>query len=197
MERRNNIAGLLLGCATGDALGVPYEFLPRGTFLCSGITGHGTHNQPAGTWSDDTSMTLCLAEAIAEGFSLPLLAGKFQKWRDEAYLSAHDEVFDIGCATNRAIDNIRNGVDPVMCGGSGEYDNGNGSLMRIAPMVFLSTEYEDVRHVSAITHAHELSVSACYLLVKFLEALRNGESRRRLICPCLPLTFLPPWQTRR
>ena len=37
------------GQAVGDALGVPYEFMPRDTFRCEGMTGYGTHNQPIGT----------------------------------------------------------------------------------------------------------------------------------------------------
>lgn len=54
------------GMAVGDALGVPYEFRPRGTFECIGMIGHGTHGQPAGTWSDDTSMALALCDSYRE-----------------------------------------------------------------------------------------------------------------------------------
>ena len=42
------------GAAIGDAMGVPFEFMPRGSFECHGMTGYGSHNKPAGTWSDDT-----------------------------------------------------------------------------------------------------------------------------------------------
>ena len=52
------------GLAVGDAVGVPYEFKRRGSFQCAGMTGHGTHDQPAGTWSDDTSMTLATCASI-------------------------------------------------------------------------------------------------------------------------------------
>ena len=52
------------GQAVGDALGVPYEFRARGTFGCTGMTGHGSHDQPAGTWSDDTSMALATCDSI-------------------------------------------------------------------------------------------------------------------------------------
>ena len=36
----------IYGFAIGDALGVPYEFMPRGTFKCTGMIGYGTHGQP-------------------------------------------------------------------------------------------------------------------------------------------------------
>lgn len=52
------------GQAVGDALGVPYEFRARGTFGCTGMVGHGSHSQPPGTWSDDTSMALANCGSI-------------------------------------------------------------------------------------------------------------------------------------
>lgn len=50
------------GAAIGDAMGVPFEFKSRGSFECRWMTGHGSHDKPAGTWSDDTSMILDKAE---------------------------------------------------------------------------------------------------------------------------------------
>ena len=52
------------GQAIGDALGVPYEFHARNTFTCTCMIGHGTHNQQAGTWSDDTSMMLATLDSL-------------------------------------------------------------------------------------------------------------------------------------
>ena len=54
------------GQAVADALGVPYEFRPRGAFHCTDMIGHGTHNQPAGTWSDDTAMALAICDSYRE-----------------------------------------------------------------------------------------------------------------------------------
>jgi len=185
MERKNKIRSLLLGSAIGDAVGVPYEFLRRHTFKCSDMVGYGTHNQPVGTWSDDTSMLLCLAEQIAEGFDLQKLADKFCDWYSKGYMTATGEVFDIGISTQRAIQNIRHRVEPVLCGGTGERDNGNGSLMRIAPLVFLtvsqsdcSRKYELVKNVSSITHAHNISVFSCYVFITYLELLLSGKDKR-------------------
>ena len=42
-EAGARIRGLLLGVAVGDALGVPVEFRPRGTFRIEGMRGHGPH----------------------------------------------------------------------------------------------------------------------------------------------------------
>ena len=52
------------GLAVGDAVGVPYEFKRRGSFQCAGMIGYGTHDQPVGTWPDDTGMTLATCASI-------------------------------------------------------------------------------------------------------------------------------------
>src|SRR4028118_1006830 len=91
---------VLLGLAVGDALGVPVEFRPREHFAghhrVTDMQSHGTHDQPAGTWSDDASLTFCLAEMLCDGYSLQALAGKFIAWREHSYWTPHGSVFDIG-----------------------------------------------------------------------------------------------------
>ena len=56
----------IYGLAIGDALGVPVEFESRGTYEINTMIGHGTHGQEAGTWSDDTSMTLATCDSIKQ-----------------------------------------------------------------------------------------------------------------------------------
>ena len=194
IKRKNKILSLLLGGAVGDALGVPFEFMARGFFKCDDMVGYGTHHQPAGTWSDDTTMTLCLAETIAEGFDLKRLADKFVKWVKEGYMTPYGDVFDIGNATSNAILNYKMGVEPVKCGGTGIRDNGNGSLMRIAPLVFYSTKYEDIRNVSAVTHAHQISISACYAYIKFLEQILKGKNKFNAYNTIVQHTISDFWQ---
>ena len=63
------VYGGILAFAVGDALGVPVEFSSREERMRSPVTGmraYGTHQQPAGTWSDDTSMTLCALESLSQ-----------------------------------------------------------------------------------------------------------------------------------
>jgi ADP-ribosylglycohydrolase len=78
-----NLQTILLATATADALGVPVEFEPREVLKQNPVTDmleYGTYNQPKGTWSDDTSLTLCLAESILEGLDLKKIAQKFIAW---------------------------------------------------------------------------------------------------------------------
>jgi ADP-ribosyl-[dinitrogen reductase] hydrolase len=105
----NTCKDLLFGVAIGDALGVPVEFKSReeiGRQPVTDMIGHGTHNKPAGTFSDDSSLTFCLAEAIASGFTLEATAQNFINWRYKNYWTAAGEVFDIGITTQNAIERL-------------------------------------------------------------------------------------------
>src|SRR6218665_1978195 len=119
MDKINRITDVLLGVAVGDALGVPVEFLPRKGLMndpVSGMRAFGMHHQPAGTWSDDSSLTFCLAEMLCNGYDLGDLSRRFIDWKQHAYWTAHGRVFDIGIATSFAIYSLQQGVDPVLAG---------------------------------------------------------------------------------
>lgn len=180
-----NIDGMLLGIAIGDAVGVPYEFKSRKTMSetpATDMVGHGSHNQPVGTWSDDTSLALCLAESIGEGLDLDKLADKFVMWKYGDYMVAGNRIFDIGTGTSRSIENLMNRNYnkelPENCGLNGFGDNGNGSVMRILPLAWyihneketyptIIDRYNLVKKVSGLTHGHEISVIACHILIEF------------------------------
>ena len=75
------------------------------------------------------------------------------------------------------------GIPPVDCGGKREKDNGNGSLMRILPLAFVSKSYTDnrytyrVENVSSFTHAHDRSKFACIFYVKLAAELFVGKEK--------------------
>ncbi|MCP3902040.1 MAG: ADP-ribosylglycohydrolase family protein [Planctomycetes bacterium] len=182
---REAVRAAILGHAVGDALGVPVEFLRREELErapVDGMRGHGTHDQPAGTWSDDTSLSLCLADSLCSGFDLADQGRRFVQWMREARWTAHDQVFDIGNTTFQAISRLESGVDPVEAGPAGEGDNGNGSLMRILPLaVYLAhapraERVEATMNCSRLTHAHPRSCIACCMLVEIAAALVRGSA---------------------
>ena len=183
-DKKNAITSLLVGLAVGDALGVPVEFMKRGSFHITDMQGYGTHNQPSGTWSDDTSLALCLAASIADGFNLQDLARRFVRWHDEAYMTATGVVFDIGISTAKSIQRLKEGATPEAAGCAEINENGNGSLMRIAPLVFLIAEkpeaerFQITQAVSSLTHAHPWSTASCYIYLEYLHNLLNGMEKR-------------------
>lgn len=183
---KDKIKSGLLGLAVGDALGVPVEFQSRAYLKqnpVSDMFGFGTHHQPEGTWSDDSSLAFCLAESLCNDYDLNDIARNFVKWYSEELWTPHGKVFDIGIATRHAILNIVKGHQPDLCGGFNEEDNGNGSLMRILPLVFylqnekdLNVIYQKVKKISSITHAHFRSVFACFIYVIYgLEILKDKD----------------------
>ena len=174
IDSKNGVIGL----AIGDAMGVPLEFCIREK-LQKNITiemlGYGSHNVPKGTWSDDTSMTLGLIDAINKtGNIVPSdIADNFVKWAEKAEFTATGVRFDIGRTCLRAIVNYEKGINPTECGLDDEFSNGNGSLMRILPLIYYcyakkmnnADIYKVVRDVSSITHRHEISIMGCYIYV--------------------------------
>ena len=65
MTTLDRYRGCLLGLAAGDALGTTLEFEQPGSFEpLTDMVGGGPFALPAGTWTDDTSMALCLADSL-------------------------------------------------------------------------------------------------------------------------------------
>ncbi len=178
------LAGLL-GVCVGDALGVPVEFCSRDSLAHAPVAemrGYGTWNQPPGTWSDDSSLTLCLAECLCDGFDLQAIARSFCRWYAEGHWTAWGEAFDVGNTTAKAIHRLQKGFAPTESGGTQERDNGNGSLMRILPMAFwgarldFPTLLDRVHQVSAITHAHPRAKMACGIYISVALSLLQGNT---------------------
>lgn len=169
----------ILGGAVGDALGVPVEFRPRSSYHVTDMIGYGTYNQPPGTWSDDTSLTMCLIETLTAEQGQEELMNKFTAYKDHGYWTPYNEMFDIGRATHDAIWRYNRGTPAHQCGGSHESDNGNGALMRIAPLAFLLHSDDDswthrkqvIQYWCEVTHRHARSHLGCMLYILFLIAL--------------------------
>lgn len=184
----SSIKGCLFGLAIGDALGVPAEFKSRADLLkrpISDYIGFGSHSQQPGTFSDDTSMSFCLVEALIEGYSLDNLTKKFIDWKQNGYWTARGFAFDWGITTGQVIDKLKDGHSPLHSGLKTEGSNGNGSIMRILPLAFFirnltrSERYQWIQQISGITHAHSRSVYACVYLIEFALLLLSGETKER------------------
>ncbi len=189
MENQINLSQIksaLFGVAVGDALGVPVEFKSRSILKNNPVhemLGYGTHNQPKGSFSDDTSLTLCLAEALTKDFDLEEIAHYFLRWYHEGFWTANGNVFDIGNATLDALFRIKQGQPAYKTGGRDEMSNGNGSLMRILPLVFyintksIDEKFDICRKVSSITHGHIRSVLACFYYLEFAKIALTGMDK--------------------
>jgi ADP-ribosyl-[dinitrogen reductase] hydrolase len=178
--------GLLFGIAIGDALGVPVEFMSRKHLQANPVTcmrEYGTHHQPAGTWSDDSSMSFLLVEQLIKGYDVEGLGKQFCQWYQYNYWTPHGEIFDMGVATRNALDKVAKGVSALQSGECDDYSNGNGSLMRILPLaIYLQDKPIDQRfcitkEVSGITHSHIRSVIGCFFVIEFMIQLLAGKDK--------------------
>ncbi len=173
----------IMGMVVGDALGVPVEFKSRDSFKVTDMIGYGTYNMPPGTWSDDSSMALATVESIGRlgHISTEDIMQNFYRWVDESAFTPYGEMFDIGRATREAIQRYARGTAARKCGGKGEWDNGNGSLMRILPLAFTDCRYQTVNAVSSLTHAHEISLEACRIYISVARKLLKGKPLHTIV----------------
>ena len=180
----------ILGLVVGDALGVPVEFKEREELKHNPVISmmeYGTYDQPKGTWSDDSSMTLATLDSLKGGYNLSDIMDRFVLWITQAEYTPYKEIFDIGFGTRNAIIKYMLTGDLESCGGTTEYDNGNGSLMRILPICLYLYEQqkstditedeavEIIHEVSGLTHNHIRSRIACGLYYFLVKAILDAE----------------------
>ena len=185
------IRGMLLGLAVGDALGVPVEFESRSQLQSEPVTemrGGGSWNQPAGTWSDDTSLTVAAMESIARRGTIDFqdIMENFLRWYEQDAFTATGERFDIGNTTRSAIVRYsRKLLPPTKCGATENTSNGNGSLMRILPATLYlfatrgtigGDELRVIHEFSALTHAHAVSKISCGIYSLIAAQILSGKN---------------------
>ncbi|MFT4044652.1 MAG: ADP-ribosylglycohydrolase family protein [Gordonia sp. (in: high G+C Gram-positive bacteria)] len=181
-------AGVLLGTAVGDALGVPYEFAPPlAADEIPVMKGGGLGPFEPGEWSDDTSMAMAIADVVATGAdltspdALDAIATNFLRWLD-------DDPRDIGNQTSAVLYGTRHRLDaePGIPAGLAMREEalsysathprsaGNGALMRTAPVALAHVDNRvtlaaAARAVAGLTHADAYAGDSCVL---WCEAIR-------------------------
>lgn len=176
-----SLKSAVYGFAVGDALGVPHEFKERGTFHCEGMNEYGTHQQPKGTWSDDTSMVIATCDSIKQNkgkINVEDIAYRFWKWLFQSNYNCNGTVFDVGNTTHAAMQKWSEVQDASISGRTGEFDNGNGGLMRILPLAYVfGVRISELFEVCGITHNTELSQRACLI---YTDAIVEAEEYKKI-----------------
>lgn len=193
--KKNVVLDGIMGLVVGDALGVPVQFLSRSEIAnrsqgpVTGMEGFGTFNLPAGSWSDDSSMSLATLDSIKihNGIDLDDIMLRFINWNMEGAYTPYGFSYDQGITCTHAMDNYMSVSDAHTCGITGEYANGNGALMRILPVclynilnkVDTDTAIKSIHDVTALTHNH-LRSKICsgfyYFIAKeIIESVCGGD----------------------
>lgn len=176
--------GALLGLACGDAVGTTVEFRSRGSFEpVTDMVGGGPFQLAPGQWTDDTSMALCLAESLihCRGFDARDQMARYLNWWRWGYLSATGECFDIGMTTRAALSRFEQDGQPY-AGSADPRQAGNGSLMRLAPVVLCfqpdrAVAVAQAAESSRTTHGAPEAVDCCRLLAHVLSKALAGVDR--------------------
>ncbi len=196
---RDRFRGALLGLAAGDALGTALEFTPPGPHGLTDMVGGGPFDLLPGQWTDDTSMALCLAASLVErrGFDPADQMDRYLRWFREGYMSSTGHCFDIGNTVAAALRRYARTGDPY-AGSTDPYTAGNGSIMRLAPVILFYAQ--DARQAlrraadsSRTTHGAATTVDACRYLGGLIWGALHGEDKEALLAPgYAPVTGL--WQ---
>ncbi len=188
IERRNRYLGALYGLACGDAVGTTVEFSPRGSFPpVTDMIGGGPFGLKPGQWTDDTSMALCLAESLLTkgSFDPKDQMGRYNNWWHWGYLSSTGDCFDIGMTVQSALAKFAVSGDPYS-GSTDANAAGNGSLMRLAPVVLFAFPDEEkvilyAAESSRTTHGAAEAIESCQLLASLLYSIISGHSKEQLL----------------
>lgn len=176
--------GMFIGLAVGDALGAPLEFLPsreQDEYVTKYMSG-GYHDMKKGEWTDDTAMALGMAQSFIDNegeFNPSDIMNNWSRWYNAGEFIPRGECFDIGNTTQRAI-TVYDKIHTVYNGVSLATEAGNGALMRIAPVVMVSSTPERAMELAVaqtiMTHGSPEAIE--YSRV-FAHELWHGDALRR------------------
>ncbi len=195
----NNWLNGIMGVAVGDALGLPVQFSTREELAADPVKEMrrcDLYWSPAGTWSDDTAMTVAMYDSIKKlGYvDADDIMQNFVRWMYKDEFTANDLCIDEGNTCCYGIMNYRDYGDIHTCGKTGEHANGNGSLMRTLPVCLFYAEkvkdgettiddaIRDIHLISALTHNHLRASIACGLYFFCIYAIlyEDGSLNDRL-----------------
>ena len=167
--------GMLLGLHVGDSLGASLEFdSPRDeNNLHTEMIGGGAFDWRAGEPTDDTEMMLCLLRSLSKNrgyLHIQDVASHYLNW----YQSNPK---DIGNATRTSLKLLAHGIDPSESGQISENSQGNGGLMRAAPLALFNFSHDQIKSECAITHAHPMCLLCNVVFVECLKDLLNQKRK--------------------
>jgi ADP-ribosyl-[dinitrogen reductase] hydrolase len=202
MELKNRFYGSILGGIVGDAYGSSMEFKERDTYQVYRLMQYNTNfNLPAGSYTDDTSMMLCLMNSLHEKgeFDHNDQMEKYIKWRTEGYMSSNGVCFDIGrtCqmaigeylfAQRRSVEDEQSFDKEAYYGLTRKMSSGNGGIMRLAPIPIFYFKSEELtrkysRLSSRVTHANQECMDSCELMGRIMHQIFNGVEKKDLFLP--------------
>jgi ADP-ribosyl-[dinitrogen reductase] hydrolase len=125
--------GVMLGVATGNALGIEAEGSSAEDIRARfGRITEIPATEASQDWDDDVAQTLIIADLVDDGLTIPSLAKQFLEWRERSGRG-------IGLLTAQVLDELVKGTAPnraarLVWEGGGKRSAGNGAVMRCWPV---------------------------------------------------------------
>lgn len=191
--KMSKIFDSLIGHIIGDAMGTPVEYYMRNKLQEKKVTemlgNIGQHNEPVGSWSDDTAMELALIDSIINKKVIDYddIMNNFLLWIEKGKYTPTGHAFGVGRGCLKAIYNYKKGIPPLECGNAEKHHESNGALMRILPVALHSyakklsiNEIEKLSNeVSALTHRQEVVQLASFMYVMYIIDLLDGVDKEQ------------------
>jgi len=195
---RDRIAGALYGVAIGDALGAPLEFMSKEEISrkhgrVTEMIGGGWLNVMPGEITDDTQMTLAVAEGIIEDPDNPIKAiGKrFIEWarsgpKDIGGTCSMSIRWAIFLGQNDAPDEEKwFEASKYTSKANGGRSGGNGALMRtVYPGLYykdLLMAVETAGAIAQMTHWDKKSTEACNLYTEMIHLIIESVNKEQAL----------------
>ncbi|GJD95405.1 ADP-ribosylglycohydrolase family protein [Methylobacterium iners] len=180
---RDRALGAMVGLAVGDAVGTTLEFRERDTYEpLTDMVGGGPFGLKTGEWTDDTSMSRCLADSLLahDGLNERNLLERFCRWFRNGENSVTGTCFDIGNVTRTALERFESTGD-IYAGPTDPRTAGNGSLMRLSPVAIRFWNDPErlrdaARRQSYTTHGAREAVDACEAFGTILAKAIQGKA---------------------
>lgn len=200
-DAAHKFRGALLGLAVCDALGATNEFKPRGSFEpITELVGGGPFDLKPGQWTDDTSMAYAMGQSLLfrQGFDAYDQMTKYLAWRDFGVYSCTGVCFDIGVTVNEALEYFTKTRDPF-AGSADPQKAGNGSLMRLAPVIlyYFGSVKDAIYYAgksSETTHRAPEAIDSCRFFASLIHGAISGQSKSSLLKNYSP--YKGAWQER-
>jgi ADP-ribosyl-[dinitrogen reductase] hydrolase len=174
----NKIQGMLIGLHTGDSLGSTLEFSKpssRDQFHTEMIGG-GVFDWAPGEPTDDTVMMCEHLSSLVEKkrFDLEDIAQRYLAWSKTGPK-------DIGSTISNALNRLNSGRPPTESGLTSHNSQGNGSLMRCAPLVLLDPSTSEIEMQCGITHRHKNCFDSDVIFLRVLKNALQGQSKNDIL----------------
>jgi len=180
---KDRVLGGIVGICVGDALGLPVEFRSRAYLKedpVAEMIGYGTHNQPPGTWSSDSSLALCTVEALSDGASYEGIAVLLMEYLKDGKWAPTAERPEIGAELREILSHLSKAHSGLVVNGAGG-DRAFSVLSRVLPLAAAigrlppASRFKQIGRTASLTNGNPTAIIGSHILSEMAIELLSGN----------------------